>query len=146
MLNIKTFLTAVAVSLFVAFTMPSPIQATPFSAPVKVQNGKDRYLVQVSQKKKWKKKNWNKKNKNKWRESRKYRNRYRLARYCDPWDGCYRRRHVRYYPYWEPYYGYPYGGYGYPYAAYGYGGYGYPYGGYGPGFFGPAIGLYFRIH
>ncbi|MGE0238826.1 MAG: hypothetical protein AB7F09_03695 [Parvibaculaceae bacterium] len=133
MINIKTVLMAAAVSLGVAFAMPAASQAMPASAPVKMETVKDGNLVQASHKKKWRKKHLSKKHwrKGKWRESRRLRHNRRFVRYCDPWDGCYRRRHARFYRYWdEPYYGY-----GYPY----YGGY------YGPGFYGPGIGLHFRI-
>lgn len=125
MTKIKTLLIAAAVSTGVAFAMPTASQAMPASTPVKMQAVKDGNIVKVH-KKKWRK--------NKWRESRRWRHNRRWARYCDPWDGCYRRRHARFYRYWdEPYYGYGYGGYPY------YGGY------YGPGFYRPGIGLYFRI-
>jgi hypothetical protein len=124
-INIKTLLMAAAISTGVAFALPVASQAMPQSAPVKMQTANDGNLVQVNHKKKWYKKKWRK---NKWRESRRWRHK-RWARYCDPWDGCYRRRHARFYRYWdEPYYGY-----------------GYPYYGYGPGFYGPGIGLHFHI-
>ncbi|WP_119268496.1 hypothetical protein [Taklimakanibacter deserti] len=125
MLNIKTLLMAAAVSTGVALPLPAASQAMPASAPVKMQTAQDGNLVQVYHKKKWRKNYYRK---GKWRESRRWRHNRRWARYCDPWDGCYRRRHARFYRSWdEPYYGYGYGGY------------------YGPGFYGPGIGLQFRI-
>ena len=128
MLNIKTLLMAAAVSTGMALAMPATSQAMPVSAPVKMQTTADGNLVQVHYKKKMRKNYYRK---GKWRESRRWRHNRRFARYCDPWDGCYRRRPARIYRYWdEPYYGY-----GYP----SYGGY------YGPGFYGPGIGLQFRI-
>lgn len=130
MINIRSLLMAAAVSVGVAFAMPMASQAMPVSAPVKMQAAKDTNIVEAKHKKRWKKHK-------RWRESRRWRH-HRFARYCDPWDGCYRRRHSRFYRYWdEPYYGgypYYYGG-GYPYYRGGY-----PYGGYGPG-----VGLYFRF-
>jgi len=130
-LNIKTLLMAAAVSAGVALAVPATSQAMPASTPVKMQTAQSGNLVQVHYKKKWRKNYYRK---GKWRESRRWRHNRRWARYCDPWDGCYRRRHARFYRYWdEPYYGYGYGGYPY------YGGY------YGPGFYGPGIGLQFRI-
>lgn len=130
MINIKSLLLAGAVATGIAFAMPAASQAMPASAPVKIQIDKDSNIVQANHKKRWKRHK-------RWRESRRWRHHRRYARYCDPWDGCYRRRHARYYRYWdEPYYG----GYGYPY-----------YGGYGPGFYGngyggPGLGIYFRIN
>jgi hypothetical protein len=120
-INIKTLLIAAAVSTGIALVVPAASQAMPQSAPVKMQAANDGKLVQVNHKKKWHKKKWRK---NKWRESRRWRHK-RWARYCDPWDGCYRRRHAYYYPHW-------YGPYPYYY-------------GYGPGFYGPGIGLHFRF-
>jgi hypothetical protein len=118
-INIKTLLMAAAISTGVALAMPAASQAMPPSAPVKIQAADDGNLIQAHYKKK---KHWYKKKK--WRESRRWRHK-RWARYCDPWDGCYRRRHAYYDPHWyEPY----------PY-----------YYGYGPGFYGPGIGLHFRF-
>jgi hypothetical protein len=123
-LNIKTVLMAAAVSVGVTLAMPATSQAMPQSAPVKMQAAKDGNIVDVRHRKRWRKHHW--------RESRRWRHHRRWGRYCDPWDGCYRRRHARYHRYWdEPYYGY-----GYP---------DYYYGGYGPGFYGPGIGFQFRI-
>ena len=127
MINMKTLAAAAAISVGFAFAMPATSQAMPVG-PVKVQDQQNSHIVDVRHKK------WHKRKK--WRESRRWRHSRRFARYCDPWDGCYRRRHARFYRYWdEPYYGYG----GYPYGGYPYGGY------YGPGFYGPGIGLHFRI-
>jgi hypothetical protein len=134
MMNIKTLLTAAAVSTGVALAVPmANSQAMPVAA-VKAQIANDSNIVNVHYKNK---KHWRKHH---WRESRRWRRHHYWASYCDPWDGCYPRRQARFYRYYdydydEPYYGYS----GYPY--------GYPYGGYyGPGFYGPGIGLQFRIH
>jgi hypothetical protein len=131
MISIKTLAAAAAISAGFAFAIPATSQAMPVG-PIKVQSVQHSNLVDVHYKKK---KHWHKKHgKHKWREARRWRH-HRWARYCDPWDGCYRRRHARlYYPYYydEPYYGY---GYGYPYGGY-----------YGPGFYGPGIGFSFRFH
>ena len=130
MISIKTLAAAAAISTGFAFAMPATSQAMPVG-PIKVQSAYDGNIVDVNHKK------WHKKHgKYKWREARRWRH-HHWARYCDPWDGCYRRRHARFfYPdydyYDEPYYGY---GYGYPYGGY-----------YGPGFYGPGIGFSFRIH
>ena len=127
MTNIKTLALGAAIATGVAFAMPVAGQAMPVG-PVKTQVANDGNVVNVHYRKHWRKKYW--------RESRRWRHNRYWARYCDPWDGCYRRRHVRFYRYYdEPYYGYG----GYPYD--------YPYGGYyGPGFYGPGIGLQFRIN
>jgi len=127
-INIKTLALGAAIATGVAFALPvATSQAMPVG-PVKAQAMQDNNIVQANhRKKKWRQ----------WRESRRWRHNRRWARYCDPWDGCYRHRHARFYRYYdEPYYGY--GGYPYDYP---YGGYGY-----GPGFYGPGIGLQFRIH
>ena len=129
MINIKALVMATAVSAGIAFIMPAQTQAMPV-APVKIQAAHDSNIVDVRHKKKWREsRRWRD---GRHRESRRWRhNNRRFARYCDPWDGCYRRRHARFYRSWdEPDYGY-----GYP----NYGGY------YGPGFYGPGIGLQFRI-
>lgn len=123
MINIKTLAVATAISAGIAFAMPVASQAMPIG-PVKIQTANDGNIVDVHYKNK---KHWRKHQ----RESRRWRHSRRWARYCDPWDGCYRRRHARFYRYYdEPYYG----DYGYPYGGY-----------YGPGFYGPGIGLQFRI-
>jgi hypothetical protein len=124
MFNMKTLAAAAAISVGFAFAVPATSQAMPVG-PVKIQTEQNKDISTVH----YKKKKWRK---HRWRESRRWRHGRRWARYCDPWDGCYRRRHARFYRYWdEPYYGYG----------------GYPYGGYygGPGFYGPGIGLHFRI-
>lgn len=128
MLNIKTLALGAAIATGIAFAMPvATSQAMPVG-PVKIQAAQDSNIIQTNhRKKKWREsRRWRGDG---WREGRRWRHNRRWARYCDPWDGCYRRRHARFYRYYdEPYYGYG----GYPY--------GYPYGGYGPG-----IGLQFRI-
>lgn len=131
MFNVKTLAAAAAISVGFALAAPATSQAMP-AGPLKVQTSGDANVIDAHYKNK---KHWRKRHK--WRESRRWRHHNRRwARYCDPWDGCYRRRHARVYRYWdEPYYGYG-DPYGYPY----YGGY------YGPGFYGPGIGLQFRIH
>jgi hypothetical protein len=122
MLNMKSLAAAAAISVGFAFAMPATTQAMPVG-PVKIQDAQNSHIVDVRHKR------WHKRKK--WRESRRWRHGRRWARYCDPWDGCYRRRHARFYRHWdEPYYGYG----GYPYGGY-----------YGPGFYGPGIGLHFRI-
>lgn len=124
MINIKTLAMATAVSAGIAFAVPVASQAMP-AGPVKIQATTDSNIVDVRhKKKKWREsRRW--RDGRRWRESRRWRhNNRRWGRYCDPWDGCYRRRHARFYRYYdEPYYG------GY----------------YGPGFYGPGIGLQFRI-
>src|SRR5262249_34892787 len=125
MISIKALAAAAAISTGFAFAVPATTQAMPVG-PIKMQSVQDSTLVNVHYKKK---KHWRKHH---WREARRWRY-HRWARYCDPWDGCYRRHARYYYPY---YYDEPYYGYGYPY----YGGY------YGPGFYGPGIGFSFRIH
>jgi len=125
--NIKTLFIATAISAGIAFAAPvATSQAMP-AGPVKIQAAQDNNIVHAYYKKK------------KWREGRRWRHNRYWASNCDPWDGCYRRRHARFYRYYdydEPYYGYGGYPYGYPYGGYGY----------GPGFYGPGIGLQFRIH
>ncbi len=122
--NIRTLLMAAAVSAGAAIAMPAASGAMPASAPVKMQTVNDGNIVDVHQKKRWRREHW--------RESRRWHGNRRWARYCDPWDGCYRRYHhyrYRYYnPYYQPYYGY--------YEPYRY---------YGPRYYGPGIGFSFRF-
>jgi hypothetical protein len=117
-ISLKSLALSVTVVTGIAFAIPATGQAMPVD-PVKIQAATSNNIVDVRHKK-WRKHAWRSRHHRRW------------ARYCDPWDGCYRRhRHARFYRYYdEPYYDY-----GYPY----YGGY------YGPGFYGPSIGLQFRI-
>ncbi len=130
MINIKALAVAAAVSAGFALAMPATSQAMPVG-PIKVQTAQDSNIESVVYRK-YRRHHW------RWRESHRwYRGHYWAGGYCDPWYGCYHRRHyVRYYHpyYYDPYY---YDDY-YPY----YGGY------YGPGFYGPGIGIGFgfRIH
>jgi hypothetical protein len=122
-IKIKALLVAAAVSGGLALAMPATSQAMPVSAPIRMNTVPDGNIVQAHHHHKHK--HWRR-----WREARRWHH-YRWARYCDPWEGCY-RHHRRFYSDWdEPYYGY----YGYPYEPY-----------YGPGFYGPGIGFQFRIY